>query len=78
VAYFFSSRGPLVGLPDGSAVLPLDGRVACDPQAYGATLLREQEGIRQLLTSLYGTPEGSGFRASDYSVITVKRNGVEI
>lgn len=78
VAYFYSSRGPLVGLPDGAVVLPLEARVAGDMQPYGATLLREQEGIRQLVTSLYGTPDTSGFRASDYSVITIKRNGVEI
>jgi hypothetical protein len=78
VAYFYSSRGPAVGMPDGNVVFPLHDRVAGDVEQYGATLLREQDGIRQLVTSLYGASEGSGFRASDYSVITVKRNGVEI
>lgn len=78
VAYFYSSRGPMVGLPDGSVVFPLEGRVAGDMQAYGATMLREQEGIRQLVTSLYGSLDTSGFRASDYAVMTVKRNGVEL
>lgn len=78
VAYWFSERGPVVGLPGGQVRFPLDGKLAVDLSPHGATLLREQDGARQIITTLVGPGVGSGFAASDSSVMTILRNGVEV
>jgi hypothetical protein len=78
VAYWFSERGPVVGLPGGQIVYLLDGRVSVDQYARGASLLREQNGVRQVITSLRGQGDVSTFTATDSSVMTVYRNGIEV
>lgn len=78
VAYWFSERGPVVGMPGGQIVYLLDGRIAVNQYLRGSTLLREQHGVRQLITTLQGPGASSGFAATDSSAMTVYRNGVEV
>ena len=78
VAYWFSERGPVVGLPGGQIRYLLDGRLAVDQFLRGASLLREQDGMRQIVTSLQKPTVATSFAATDSSVMTIYRNGVEV
>lgn len=78
VVYWFTERGPYVGLPGGQAQALMDTRLAVDAFVRGATLLREEDGRRQLVTSLYGDKDASTFATTDYSVIEIRRNAVKL
>ena len=76
VAYWFSTTGAVIGLP-GGVVKPLtEDRVAADEYGSGATFLREEGDIRQLITALTNKGEGSGFGATDSASAEVVKNGV--
>lgn len=78
VAYWVDSEGcPILGLPGGEIrVLTRDSYVA--PLAMsGSTLIRDINGIRQVITNLRGTAYNTA-RAGDSVVATVHRNGVPI
>ena len=51
---WFSSRGLVIGTQDGQAKNVQEDAVAVEPAATGATLFREQDGMRQLVSSLAG------------------------
>jgi hypothetical protein len=76
VAYWFTEHGPYVGAPGGETQALLDTRVAVNAYVMGTTQLREEAGRRQLVTSMYGSHESTGFAATDSSVIEIRRNSV--
>jgi hypothetical protein len=53
--YWFSTRGMVIGDASGSVKNIQEDTVAVDPAAVGAALYREQDGLRQAITSLFGT-----------------------
>jgi ApbE superfamily uncharacterized protein (UPF0280 family) len=50
--------------------------VALPAYAAGATLFREREGIRQLVTTVREPGPSSGFGVTDAVTVEVRRNGV--
>ncbi|GAA0721290.1 hypothetical protein [Dokdonella soli] len=76
VAYWIDAQGiACLGLPGGS-VQGIRERQAAAPLATSAvSLLREQNGVRQIITSLRG-PAGQGLSVVDTAVASVTRNGV--
>lgn len=77
VPYWLASNGIFcAGLP-GGRVIPLTDRRFVTPAnaERGATLLREQNGIRQLLTALLGG-NSNAMAASDSAVATIRRHDV--
>lgn len=74
VAYWFGDRGAMLGLPGGTVRPLMEDRVALSQYASGATLFRERQGIRQLVTALAGPGQGSGFGAADSAVAEVRKN----
>ena len=73
-----SSNGVFcIGLPGGSVDAYSEGRYLADEATRGAALLREINGIRQIVTTV---DKGQANRAkfSDTMIATVHRNGVQI
>jgi hypothetical protein len=77
-AYWYSNRGAVLGLPGGSVRPLMEGTVAFPEYSEGATTMREQNGIRHVVTALQGSGTAAGLAFGDEVSITVKRNGIEI
>lgn len=76
VPYWFSDNGPVLGLT-GGVVLPLtEDAVGVPAYASGATMFREIDGIRSMLTSLRGPGHSSKYEASASASFEVRRNGI--
>lgn len=71
--YWWSKAGyPVLGGPDGR-VLPIrDSQIASGEAESGATILREWEGLTQLITMLRGSGQ-AGLRVTDSAEVTVTR-----
>lgn len=78
VAYWLAANGvALLGLPSGSVVPLRERQVVAPAAARGASLFREQDGIRQVITALQeAAPQGLAMR--DRVAGRVYRNGVEV
>lgn len=62
---WFSPRGPIRGLQDGSIELLQDGQIAYEESASGASMFREENGLRTFIAALSGsTPTGSAVMGS--------------
>lgn len=79
VAFWLATNGVCcAGLPTGQ-VLPLtEGQVVIPGAERVATLIRERNGLRQIVMALQGQITGNAFAMGDQAVTTVRRNGVEI
>lgn len=77
-AYWLAANGvACLGLP-GGVVVPLREKQAIAPLAEeGASLFRERDGIRQVLTSLQGASAKRGLSISDAASARVYKNGVD-
>lgn len=62
---WFSTRGIVIGSAQGEARNVQEDTVAVGKAASGATLYREQDGLRQLVSSLFGT-ETTGAAANGF------------
>lgn len=51
--WWMSTRGACIGNPDGSAKNLQEAEVVIDPARVGASLTREQDGVRHLITGLF-------------------------
>lgn len=78
VAFWYSTHGAVVGYPKGNVHPVTEDRVAIAEYGKGATLLREEDGIRQLVTSLTDKGDVNSFGVTDYATAEVRRNGVLI
>jgi hypothetical protein len=78
VAFWYSTHGAVVGYPRGNIHPLTEDRVAIAEYGKGASLLREEDGIRQLVTSLTDKGDDNGFGVTDYATAEVRRNGVLI
>lgn len=78
VGYWFSSEGAVLGIGSGVISKIMDGRVEVDEYSTGATLLREENGISQMITALRGSQGRGSFSATDTVVAEVRRNGIII
>ena len=61
---WFSSRGLMIGTQDGQVKNMQEENVAVGVAQAGATMYREQDGMRQLVSSLFGAEETIGAAAS--------------
>jgi hypothetical protein len=52
-----SERGMTVGAPGGQVENVQEKNVAVDPALAGASLYREQDGMRQMIASVFGSAE---------------------
>lgn len=52
-AFWMSTRGLVVGAPDGTAKNVQEENIAVTPARYGATMFREEDGSKQLVSSTY-------------------------
>jgi hypothetical protein len=80
VAVWWSKNGTMViGLPNGQ-VLPIrDGELSLPEFSRGATMVREQDGIQQLVSVLQDPRSvNSPLAARDEATVAVHRNGIEI
>lgn len=78
VAFWYSTKGAVLGYPNGNVHPITEDRVAISEYGKGASLLREEDGIRQLVTSLTDKGDQTGFGVTDYATAEVRRNGVLI
>lgn len=80
VGVWWSTSGAMViGFPNGQIQLVRDGELSLPDYARGATMLREEDGVRQLVSTLQRPKSASGaLAASDEAVVTVHRNGIEL
>lgn len=78
VGYWFASDGATLGVGGGAISKIMDGRVEVDTFTTGATLLREEDGISQMVTALRGNQGGGSLSVSDVAVAEVRRNGIII
>jgi hypothetical protein len=78
VVVWIRSDGVYVaGMPSGQVVPIGQGRYATVLAERGASILRVQNGMRHILTTLMGTSH-NGLRADDAPEATVYRNGVQV
>lgn len=73
VGFWWTKRGwPVLGM-NGGKVLPIgQDKMAVPPYSLGATLAREREGLRQLLTSFQLGGDASVFACTDTLTATVR------
>jgi len=76
IAFWYSPTGAMLGFPGGRVKAVTEDRLSISEYERGATLFREEDGMRQLITSLTDKSNGSSFVASDTAVAEVIRNGV--
>jgi len=76
LAFWYSSNGAVLGLPGGQVRTITEDVLSIPEFGRGATLLRNANGIRQLVTSLTSRGNESGFGASDSATAEIRRNGV--
>jgi len=76
VAFWFGSRGAMLGLPGGAVQAIMEDRAVVPEYEEGATLFRERNGIRQMVTTLKRPSDSSALGATDSVVAEVVRNGV--
>lgn len=74
VAYWLGSRGAVVGTAGGGIRHLTDGRINLPAYASGASLFRERQGVRQVITTTRTPGPGSGFGAADSAVAEVVKN----
>lgn len=78
VSYWIASNGvSCIGLPSGEVVPLRERQAVAPPSTGGASLYREWNGLRQVITALRGA-SGTNFGVQDTAVATVYRNGVKI
>jgi len=78
VPYWYSDNGPVVGAA-GGVVLPLtEKNLAVDKYEKGASLYREENGVRTLVTTVKNATASSRLGSNDNVSITVYRNGIQI
>jgi hypothetical protein len=70
--WWMSERGMVVGSPGGQVENVQEKFVAVDAATAGASLYREQDGMRQMLSSLFGT-QTNAMAASSYMEFEVIR-----
>jgi hypothetical protein len=74
VAFWLAANGVFcAGLPGGTLVPLTEGRLALAEGDIGASLFREHDGLRQLITS-YLTAGGNGLAIGDSTSATVTRH----
>lgn len=80
VAVWWSTSGTMViGLPNGQVQIVREGELSLPEFTRGATMLREENGVQQLLSVLQQPKsEISALAAKDEAVVTVHRRGIEI
>jgi hypothetical protein len=78
LAFWYSTNGAVLGLPGGQVQTITEDKMDIPEFGRGATLLRNQDGLRQLVTSLSTRGSASGFGASDVATAEIRRNGVLI
>lgn len=71
---WFSNRGAVVASVGGEIVNNQEENVATDTADYGASILKEEDGIRQFITSLKN-PEVSTLAARDFMEAEIIRKG---
>lgn len=80
IAYWISSKGAILGLPDGrlhdltKKVLAISN----NSSEIGSSLYREYNSIKQIISSMPVGGEISKLGSSDSATLTVIRNGIEI
>lgn len=72
---WMSVRGLVEGSTDGKVVNLQEEHIAVVPTASGASLLRDTNGTRQAITSLYGTRPDSQANASSYMEAEIVHRG---
>jgi len=78
VAYWLGSDGiGRIGLPGGQVLPVREGQVAAKLAREAATMVREKDGLRQIVTVLRD-PSTNGLRTSDRATARVYRDGIEI
>lgn len=78
IAFWFGNTGSTLGLNGGRVSPIMEDKIAVSSYNRGATLFKESEGFRQLITALSNKGEGSAFAASDSATAEVIRNGIVI
>lgn len=78
VAFWYATTGAVLGLPSGQINPIMEDRLAIPAYDSGSTLLRESDGMRQMITALTNKGDSTGFGASDSAVAEVRQNGVII
>lgn len=80
VAYWFSSDGPIVGLPGGQVELLTEKVFAVDDYTdkVGTSLYSEYNGIKQVVSTMPSGGPASEMASTDGASLTIIRNGVEI
>jgi len=74
---WFSDNGMVAGV-DGRIVPLTESQLAVDTYKQGASLYREEQGIRSIVTSVQGKGPGSGLSTTDSVSLTHYRNGIDI
>lgn len=74
--FWFSSQGLVVGTPDGQVKNLQEDAVSVDPASSGATLYREQNGMRQLVSSLFGSGTSVAAASSFMSAEIVRKESM--
>lgn len=78
VAFWLATNGVfVVGMPNGRVLPVTEGRLALSVGEQGATMFREYDGFRQLLTTFLTGP-GNALGVGDSASATVRRNGVTV
>lgn len=75
---WFSDTGMVIGTSQGKVVPMMENKVAIDEYRKGATLYKEENGVKSIITALQDSGEQSRLATSDSVSFEVRRNGVTI
>lgn len=75
-AYWYTNKGATLGFPGGTVQRLMEQTVALPSYEEGASIMREQNGMRHAVTALRGSGTDAAFALGDEISVTVKRNGI--
>lgn len=74
---WFSTRGLVIGKPEGQVANVQESTVAVGGAQAGASMHREQDGMRQLVTALSGSEVAKGAAASFFSAEVIRKESMQ-
>lgn len=74
---WYSDKGAVVGTPDGKVKNMQEDNVSVDGGSSGASLIRNEDGMRQLISSVFGTQAALGVAGSWMEMEAVRKESMQ-
>jgi hypothetical protein len=74
---WFDREGFILGTTSGKIIKPMDGKVAVDNADLNNLVYREQDGVKQVISSNVGVSTTNTLKVTDRATVQVRRNSIK-